>query len=79
MYIGVTSNIEQRLKDHVSGNATKFTKDNPYDELVYTEPYSTLSDARRREYQLKGWSQKKKLALIQGNKNLLTELSKSKD
>ena len=64
-YIGVSSNVETRLKQHNSGK-TKSTK--PYRpwKLVYVEKYETKTEAMKREYFLKkpiGY--KDKLAIIE--------------
>ena len=53
LYIGVTSNLDARIKRHKSGDGAEFTKRNQVFELVYTEQYRTLSEARRRELQIK--------------------------
>lgn len=64
LYIGVTSNIENRLKRHQSGDGAEFAKRNKTFKLVYTEEFSTLLEARRRESQIKGWRREKKENLI---------------
>ena len=47
--------------------------------MVYSEPYATRKEAEFRETQLKKWSVAKKKALIQGNLELLKELSKNRE
>lgn len=47
-------------------------------ELKYYEVFSDVNQAIAREKQLKGWSRKKKQALISGNFDKLKELAKSK-
>ena len=76
LYIGQTSNLQQRLSDHKNKatRASKFTKDNGEFELVYEEKYKTQFKAMRREKQLKGWTRGKKEALISGNLGLLKSL-----
>jgi putative endonuclease len=46
-------------------------------ELVYAQEFQTVREAMPRERQVKGWSRKKKEALIAGDFGLLVELSKS--
>jgi putative endonuclease len=53
-YIGCTDNIEIRLLEHNSGRS-KYTRSFMPWELKYTESYETLSEARVREKQIKGW------------------------
>ena len=71
LYTGMTSNLQQRLKDHQSGKGGWFTKTTQPVTLVYQEQFATEAEARRREAQLKGWSRQKKLALISGDLELL--------
>ena len=51
-YIGFTSDIEQRLSYHNSGKSRYTSRKMPW-HLVYTETYSTRSEAMRRERFLK--------------------------
>ena len=46
-------------------------------ELVYAEEFQTVREAMARERQVKGWSRKKKEALIAGDFDLLVKLSTS--
>lgn len=52
LYIGSTSDLRRRLKEHNSGltQSTKFRK--PF-KLVYYEAYLSEQDARHREHNLK--------------------------
>lgn len=76
-YIGITHNLEQRLKSHKlkQNIATKEFSDL---RLVYKEEHLIRHNAERRERQLKGWTFAKKKALIEGNKDLLIKLSKTR-
>jgi 2-oxo-4-hydroxy-4-carboxy-5-ureidoimidazoline decarboxylase len=47
--------------------------------LVYSQEFSDINDAIRAERQIKGWSRKKKEALIAGDFKLLHELAKCKN
>ncbi len=51
-YIGYTSNIGRRLEEHNS-NQSKYTKNKGTWKLVYTEFFSSKSDAIKRERFLK--------------------------
>lgn len=64
MYIGVTSNLEQRLYEHRNGLADGFTKQYNIYKLVYFEHTSDVYSAISREKQLKKWTRVKKNALI---------------
>jgi len=76
LYIGQTSNLENRLKEHRNKNtkSARYLRIFSSFELVYQEQYSDRQTAMRRELQLKKWTKAKKEALIQGNKALLKKL-----
>jgi putative endonuclease len=57
--------LERRMSEHRSGEIPGFTADYRCHKLVYWEHYSDVEDAIAREKQLKGWSRKKKVALIE--------------
>ncbi len=78
LYIGSTTNLDQRYKDHCSGKACRTTKLDPPVELVYLEKYDAFAEARRRETQIKRWSRAKKEALVSEDLSKLKGLSKSR-
>ena len=51
-YVGYTSNLERRLKDHNSGKGAKFTRGRKW-KLIYKEKFDTKSQAISREYYIK--------------------------
>ena len=53
-YIGYTSNLEKRLKDHNSGKTKSLLKHIPL-EIIKTEEYHLYEDARKREAQIKSY------------------------
>ena len=65
-YTGLTWKPELRLNQHVSGLGGKYTAKHGVKKLVYVEEHTDLSVARKRERQIKDWSQVKKLKLIKG-------------
>ena len=68
LYVGSTRNPEKRRQRHVDGDGAEFTKRNKVDTVVYTEAFPTLTEARRREEQIKGWTREKKENLIKYGK-----------
>jgi predicted GIY-YIG superfamily endonuclease len=66
-YVGITPNLEHRLNEHNSGRGGFWTGLRRPVELRYFEKLKTRKEAEIREIQLKGWSRKKKEALITGN------------
>ena len=78
-YIGVTNNIERRIWEHNNDENKKcYTYKRRPVKLVYCEYCSDINSSINREKQIKGWSRKKKQALIEENFNNLIKLSKRK-
>lgn len=76
-YIGVTNNIPRRLDEHSNGlDKSGYTFNRQPVNLVYSEMFQYIDKAIAREKQLKGWSRKKKEALINNNLGSLKDLSK---
>lgn len=71
LYIGSTSNLDERIKRHNSGDGAEFTSRNKNFEKVYSEKFETLLEARRREKQIKGWRREKKDNLIKFGKPVI--------
>ena len=64
LYIGVTSNLHQRVWRHKKGTFGGFTSKYRITRLVYYETFDLVVEAIPREKQLKRWSRSKKLWLI---------------
>jgi putative endonuclease len=64
LYIGVTSDLHDRVWKHKSGVHEGFSKKDKTHHLVYQEFFDDIETAIAREKQLKGWSRAKKIALI---------------
>jgi putative endonuclease len=65
IYVGVTSDLPQRVWQHREGIVEGFTKRYGCKLLVWYELHATMEYAIVREKQLKAGSRKKKLALIE--------------
>ena len=66
LYIGVTADLEQRIKQHTSKiNKKSFTARYNLSKLVYYEAFQMIGDAIAREKQLKGGNRAQKIALIE--------------
>jgi|GEM_PF-832233 len=63
LYIGYTTNIEQRVMDHNCGKAKSTAPRRPL-ELIFCEFYLFESDARRREMYFKTTAGKKAIKLM---------------
>jgi predicted GIY-YIG superfamily endonuclease len=75
LYVGTTTDLDQRYKDHCSGKACRTTQLDPPQKLLYSEELETFSDARRRESQVKRWSRGKREALASGDLKTLRQLA----
>ena len=67
LYIGVTSNLIQRLWQHRNDLVPGFTRQYGVHRLVFFELYEEMSDAILREKQLKKWKRTWKLKLIEAD------------
>ena len=65
IYAGVTSNLEKRTYEHKNNLIDGFTKKYSTHNLVYFEEDSDIKMAIEREKQIKSWSRKKKLLLLE--------------
>ena len=67
LYVGVTSNLEQRMYEHKVKLVDGFTKKYHIHELVYYEIHSDIYEAITREKQIKKWKRQWKINLIEQN------------
>jgi putative endonuclease len=75
LYIGVTSNIEQRVYEHKSKvYPNSFTAKYNCDKLVYLESFNFIEEAIAREKNLKNWKRDWKIELITNNNPQWIEL-----
>ena len=65
LYVGVTSNLIKRVKEHKEKRFPGFTQKYGVDKLGYFEEFPNIRFAIEREKVLKGWTRKKKLALLE--------------
>ncbi|WP_081634931.1 GIY-YIG nuclease family protein [Vibrio jasicida] len=64
LYIGVTSQLPQRIWQHKNGVVESFTKKYNVHKLVYFELFEDMVAAINREKQLKQWKREWKLDLV---------------
>jgi putative endonuclease len=66
LYVGVTGNLTRRVAEHrTSLDRDGYTAKHETKRLVYCEVTNDVQAAIRREKQIKGWTQWKKLELIE--------------
>ena len=65
LYIGVTSNLVQRVWQHKNKLADGFTKEHGVETLVWYEVHRSMVEAITRERQMKRWKREWKVGLIE--------------
>jgi len=74
LYIGVTNNLYRRVLEHRNKTVEGFTNKYNCTIIVYYEFYEKITDAIRREKQLKNWKREWKLQLIKERNPELQDL-----
>ena len=77
-YTGHTDDLETRLAKHESGEVEGYTVSRLPVKLVFAEEPSSRADALSAERRIKGWSRKKKEALIKRDRDEITRLAHKK-
>lgn len=75
-YTGITNDIERRYNEHCfDSNKRSYTYDKRPLELVFCTEFNDVNQAISFEKQVKGWSRKKKEAIINDKWEELKKLS----
>ncbi len=74
IYIGVTSNLIQRIWQHKNNQVEGFTKKYNVHTLVYYEQHEEMESAIIRENQMKKWKRDWKIQLIEKDNPLWEDL-----
>ena len=64
LYIGVTNNLERRVMEQKAASVPSFTAQYRMTQLVYYEAADDIHDAIARQKQLKGWTRRRKVELV---------------
>jgi predicted GIY-YIG superfamily endonuclease len=77
-YTGHTDNLDKRIGEHTTGAIVScYTFRHRPLELVFSQEFTTREEALASEQQIKGWSRKKKEAMIRGDWAEVSRLAKS--
>jgi len=68
LYTGITNDLPKRLKAHVAGKASKYTRSRLPIKLAYSEPHRSKSAALKREAAIKRLRRTEKDRLVAGPK-----------
>jgi predicted GIY-YIG superfamily endonuclease len=77
-YTGHTDNLGMRLTEHQRGNGGRYTSMRLPVTLVFSLECISRNEAVARERQIKGWSRKKKEAMLRGSWAEVSQISKRK-
>lgn len=66
-YTGHTDNLEQRIGKHQTGSYPGYTSNRLPVKLVWSQECATRDEALTAELHIKGWSRKKKEAMMRGD------------
>jgi predicted GIY-YIG superfamily endonuclease len=77
-YTGSAIDLEKRVAEHMAGTFDGYTSKRLPVELVFCYEMATMFEAFLRERQIKGWTRRKKEALMKGEWDKLIEYSRSR-
>ena len=78
-YVGVTNNLERRFAEHCEGKSTtSYTSKRRPLELIWSMRFKYILEAIAFEKQVKGWSKKKKEALMKDDWDTIVLLANTK-
>lgn len=77
-YTGHTDNLEIRIGKHHTGECAGYTATRRPLEFCWSQECTTREEALSAERQIKGWSRKKKEAMMRGDWAEVSRLAKSK-
>ena len=76
-YTGHTDNLEKRIAEHQAGKGGGYTSTRLPVALVFSQEFPARDQALACERQVKGWSRKKKEAMMRGDWAEVSRLAKS--
>ncbi len=77
-YTGHTDNLEKRIAEHREGEIKGYTSTRLPVTLVFHQEFPTREEALASELQIKGWSRKKKEAMIRGDWEEVSRLARKR-
>lgn len=77
-YIGHTDNLKKRIVEHQKGEIEGYTSTRMPVELVFSQEFPSREEAKACERQIKGWSRRKKEALIRGDWAEVSRIARKK-
>lgn len=78
LYVGRTQDLERRLAEHQNRQGCLYTALRLPAKMIFSQSFANENEAYAAEQQIKGWSRKKKEALVKNNWNEIVKLSNKK-
>jgi putative endonuclease len=80
LYTGITNDIDRRYSEHQDGlNKNCFTYKRRPVEMIFYQEFNDVEQAIYFEKKIKKWSRKKKIALANGDYDMLKVLSECRN
>ncbi len=76
-YTGHTDNLQNRIDQHQAGECEGYTASRRPVELAWAQECVTREEALSAERQIKGWSRKKKEAMMRGDWREVSRLGRN--
>ncbi len=68
IYTGITTDVKRRFLEHKKGKGAEYTRWKGVKKLLYSEKVGTVSEALKREREVKSWPRAKKLQFVRDKK-----------
>ncbi len=65
LYAGTCVDLRDREEKHNAGKGAKYTRSRGPVKIIHHEAFATLSEARKREAEVKRWKKERKEVLIE--------------
>jgi predicted GIY-YIG superfamily endonuclease len=77
-YVGHSDNLDERVQQHQTGALGGYTRNRRPVRLAYFQDFPTRDEAFAAERQIKGWTRKKKEALVRGDWQEIRRLARGR-
>ena len=76
-YVGSTRTLDERIRQHQSGEGAAYTRRRRPVRLVYVQEFQRIDEAFAMEKRVQGWSRAKRQALIAGLQGFVTAATRN--
>ncbi len=75
IYIGSAPDLVERVEKHKQGSGARLTSENQFQNLVWYHRFASLKFAQQREKEIKRWSRRQQVDLIEEKNPIWRDLS----